>query len=135
MHNILKKRNNFKSVLIGHTKLAKNEDSNLIVFCRFFDPEKQVLTILNFNNYSIDLKDNSISNEIKELNLVNKVFEIDYKLECNMIDCTDYVSSEKKEKIFINKNGFIADQGMKISPLSGLIATSEYRPYEIKDIL
>ncbi len=120
----MKLRSELKSVIFGKFKIIENLDNNLILFTRFFKPEKNVLVLLNLNK-NISIVSDQLNHNIKDLNIKNKLLEIDYS----------YLSQPEINNIRnikFDKNGFLID--VEIPELCFYVSSFGYSP-EIKDLL
>jgi hypothetical protein len=121
--NALKIRSELKSVMFGHLKILKNITNDLILFKRYIRPEKNVLVLLNLDK-NFKIISNHLNHDIKDLDIKNKILDIDYSYSAQ----ADINTIRKFE---FDKNGFLIIE--KIPQLSVHISTFAYTP-ELKDL-
>ena len=132
LEKILDLRNSLKSISYGYTKFIRNSfNPNLIIFKRYFDPEKTVLLIFNFNHNTLKLG-NEINQELKELKLEHKEFHVEHILVNQHGDINH--SFEGLESLKFNNYGVLAEI-VEIPAYSGLILSLDYSPPDLKDLL
>lgn len=121
---LLTLKSKLKAVQIGNLKFLNNSriPTDLIVFKRFFPPERHVLVIINSGQDPVNLKilDN---NDLNDLKLNNVIMSIDYVYQSN------------SESVISDLNEFSLPADQIIPSKSGFIMSWAYKPPDLKDYL